>query len=89
MPEEDVKKRLEEFQELFVEARYCIEDCTDAAESTYFDEEAETAKEAVAAAGESNALLSFDCKIVCPPPHSRQSFLSHGIRVIDWAHGRC
>mmetsp|Transcript_34607 Transcript_34607/g.83685 ORF Transcript_34607/g.83685 Transcript_34607/m.83685 type:complete len:184 (-) Transcript_34607:386-937(-) len=50
MPEEDVKKRLEEFQELFVEARYCIEDCTDAAESTYFDEEAETAKEAVAAA---------------------------------------
>ena len=49
--EEEAKKRLEEFQDLFVEARYCIEDCQDAAETTYFDEEAEAAKEAVAAAG--------------------------------------
>jgi hypothetical protein len=50
MPEQELNKRLAVFQDLFVEARYSIEDCTDAAETTYFDEEAEAAKEAVDAA---------------------------------------
>ena len=58
MPEDEIKKRLDEFQELFVEARYCIEDATDAADSTYFDEEAQTAKEAV-----DKAVETFDSLI--------------------------
>ena len=47
MPDEELKKRLDVFQDLFVEARLSIEDCNDAAETTYFDEEADAAKEAV------------------------------------------
>ena len=58
MPEDEIKQRLEEFQELFIEARYCIEDCTDAADSTYFDEEAQSAQEAV-----DKAVASFDSLI--------------------------
>lgn len=50
MKEEDLKKKLDEFQDLFTEARLCIEDAEDAMETTYFDEEAETAKEAVSVA---------------------------------------
>ena len=55
MPDDELRRRLDVFQELFVEARMCIEDAVDSAESTYFDEEAESAKsaveEAVTAAG--------------------------------------
>jgi len=58
MPEDEIKQRLEEFQEFFVEARYCIEDCTDAADSTYFDEEAQSAQEAV-----DKAVASFESLI--------------------------
>ena len=58
MPEDEIKQRIEEFQELFVEARYCIEDANDAADSTYFDEEAQSAKEAV-----DKAVTAFDCLI--------------------------
>lgn len=43
----DVSKRLDEFQELFVEARYCIEDVTESVGTTYFEEDAELAKQAV------------------------------------------
>lgn len=50
MPDADLKKRLELFQELFVEARLSIEECKDAAGTKYFDEEAEAATEAVAEA---------------------------------------
>jgi hypothetical protein len=50
MPEDQLRKRVDTFQELFVEARLCIEDVVDSAETTYFDEDAEAAKEAVAAA---------------------------------------
>lgn len=55
MSDKDLNKRLDTFQDLFVEARLSIEDCTDAAETTYFDEEAEAAKEAV-----EEAVQSFD-----------------------------
>ena len=58
MPEDEIKQRLEEFQELFIEARYCIEDCNDAADSTYFDEEAQSAQEAV-----DKAVSAFDSLI--------------------------
>jgi hypothetical protein len=47
MPDSDLNKRLEQFQELFVEARLTIEDCNDAAGTKYFNEEAEAATEAV------------------------------------------
>ncbi|GMI23333.1 hypothetical protein TeGR_g6156 [Tetraparma gracilis] len=50
MDELALKKRLEEFQDLFVEARLCIEDVVDSQETTYFDEDAEAAQEAVDAA---------------------------------------
>lgn len=47
MTEKELSKRLDAFQELFVEARLCIEDCNDSAGTTYFEEEVETATEAV------------------------------------------
>ena len=46
-PASDVQKRLDEFQDLFVEARLCIEDATDSAGTKYFEEDAEAAMEAV------------------------------------------
>jgi hypothetical protein len=59
MPDDQLRKRVDTFQELFVEARMCIEDVVDAAETTYFDEDAEAAKEAVAAAvDEFNSILN-------------------------------
>jgi hypothetical protein len=50
MPDDQLNKRLDAFQDLFVEARMCIEDAADSAETTYFDEDAEAATEAVTAA---------------------------------------
>jgi hypothetical protein len=47
MPDDLLNKRLDAFQELFVEARYCIEDVIDSAETTYFDDDAKAAQEAV------------------------------------------
>jgi hypothetical protein len=59
MPDDQLNKRLNTFQDLFVEARLCLEDVADAAETTYFDEDAETAKEAVAAAvDEFNSIIN-------------------------------
>jgi hypothetical protein len=50
MPDSEIHKRLDGFQELFVEARLCIEDLADSAETVYFDEDAEAARQAVDAA---------------------------------------
>lgn len=50
MDEEVLRRRLNDFQDLFSEARLCIDDARDSAETTYYDEEAEAAKEAVDAA---------------------------------------
>jgi hypothetical protein len=59
MPDDQLQKRLDTFQELFVEARMCIEDAVDAAETTYFDEDAEAATEAVeAAVDEFNSIIN-------------------------------
>lgn len=55
MGEEELRNRLDEFQDLFVEARMCIEDARDSADTTYFDEEAELAKDAV-----DEAMAAFD-----------------------------
>jgi hypothetical protein len=47
LTETDIKKRLDGFQDLFVEARLCIEDVTESEGTKYFDEDAEAAQEAV------------------------------------------
>ena len=47
MDAEELRGKLDNFQDLFVEARLCIEDARDSADTTYFDEEAEVAKDAV------------------------------------------
>ena len=60
MADNDLKKRLDAFQDLFVEARLSIEDCTDSAGTKYFDEEAEAAQEAVDEAVEAFKTLIAD-----------------------------
>ena len=45
--EKALHKRLDDFQDLFVEARLCIDDASDSAETTYFDEDVAAATEAV------------------------------------------
>lgn len=58
MPVDELNKRLDTFQDLFVEARLCIEDVVDAAETTYFDDDVATAQTAVdAAVAEFTAIL--------------------------------
>jgi hypothetical protein len=59
MPDDELNKRVQTFQDLFVEARMCLEDVADSAETTYFDEDAEAATEAVAAAvDEFNSIIN-------------------------------
>jgi hypothetical protein len=59
MPEDELNKRLLAFTDLFVEARMCLEDVADSAETTYFDEDADAAMEAVAAAvDEFNSIIN-------------------------------
>jgi len=50
LSELEIKKRLDEFQDLFVEARLCIEDLVESEGTKYFDEDAEAAQEAVSQA---------------------------------------
>jgi hypothetical protein len=52
MPEEELKQGLREFQDLFEEARYALEDATDSVGTTYFEEDSAVATEAVSAAVE-------------------------------------
>ena len=47
MSPSDIQKRLDDFQELFVEARLCIEDVNDSAGTKYFEEDLEEATRAV------------------------------------------
>eukprot|EP00529_Nitzschia_sp_RCC80_P035484 CAMPEP_0113462868 /NCGR_PEP_ID=MMETSP0014_2-20120614/12337_1 /TAXON_ID=2857 /ORGANISM="Nitzschia sp." /LENGTH=175 /DNA_ID=CAMNT_0000354791 /DNA_START=28 /DNA_END=558 /DNA_ORIENTATION=- /assembly_acc=CAM_ASM_000159 len=47
LSEGDIRKRLDEFQDLFVEARLCIEDVVESAGTKYFDDDAEEAQRAV------------------------------------------
>uniref|UniRef100_A0A7S4SYG7 Uncharacterized protein n=1 Tax=Ditylum brightwellii TaxID=49249 RepID=A0A7S4SYG7_9STRA len=50
MTDEELQMRVNVFENLFAEAQRCIEDCSDSATSSFFDEEAENATEAVNAA---------------------------------------
>eukprot|EP00529_Nitzschia_sp_RCC80_P035260 CAMPEP_0113469400 /NCGR_PEP_ID=MMETSP0014_2-20120614/15878_1 /TAXON_ID=2857 /ORGANISM="Nitzschia sp." /LENGTH=178 /DNA_ID=CAMNT_0000361873 /DNA_START=1 /DNA_END=537 /DNA_ORIENTATION=- /assembly_acc=CAM_ASM_000159 len=47
LSEGDIRKRLDGFQDLFVEARLCIEDVVESAGTKYFDDDAEEAQRAV------------------------------------------
>ena len=47
LTEAEIRKRLDEFQDLFVEARLCIEDVNESAGTKYFDDDAEEAQRAV------------------------------------------
>ena len=47
MAEDELNKRLDKFQDLFVEARDSIEDVVDSAGSTYFDDDAKMAEQSV------------------------------------------
>lgn len=59
LPDAELNQRLAAFQDLFVEARLCIEDVVDAAETTYFDDDVATARGAVdAAVAAFDAILS-------------------------------
>ena len=55
------RDRLHDFQDLFVEARLCIEDAVDAHDTTYFDEDAKEAQRAVDEALECFEALLGDC----------------------------
>ena len=61
LSEKEMRDRLNDFQDLFVEARLCIEDAVDAHDTTYFDEDAEEAKRAVDEALENFSALLEDC----------------------------
>jgi hypothetical protein len=75
MPEDELRDRLDAFQELFVEARLSIEDCT---ESAYFDEDAEAAREAVDAAVQTFEQIIADI----PDPDQKNRVLrSNGLKV--------
>jgi len=50
LTETEIQKRLNEFQDLFVEARMCIDDLKDAVGTVYYDDDAEETREAVDAA---------------------------------------
>ena len=56
-----MRDRLHDFQDLFVEARLCIEDAVDAHDTTYFDEDAKEAQRAVDEALEAFGTLLDDC----------------------------
>ena len=55
-----IQKRLNDFQDLFVEARMCIDDVKDSVGTVYFDEDADEAREAVEAAIENFETLTSE-----------------------------
>jgi hypothetical protein len=78
MPDDLLNKRLDAFQELFVEARYCIEDVIDSAETTYFDDDAKAAQLAVDAAVKEFATLLNDIE---DPDQKNLVLRGNGLKV--------
>jgi hypothetical protein len=69
---------LNEFQDLFVEARMCIDDLNDSVGTTYYDEDAEEAREAVETAVENfQALL----KEITDIEQKNRVLRSNGLKV--------
>jgi hypothetical protein len=58
LSDDEHRKKIDDFQSLFVEARNCIEDAQDSADTKYYDEDAEDAKAAVKEAIDSFQELS-------------------------------
>ncbi len=78
LSETDIKKRLDSFQNLFVEARLCIEDVNESAGTKYFDEDAEAAQEAVQEAIESFEQLIQDIE---DPNEKNRVLRGNGLKV--------
>eukprot|EP00550_Attheya_septentrionalis_P007026 CAMPEP_0198281994 /NCGR_PEP_ID=MMETSP1449-20131203/1872_1 /TAXON_ID=420275 /ORGANISM="Attheya septentrionalis, Strain CCMP2084" /LENGTH=107 /DNA_ID=CAMNT_0043978049 /DNA_START=434 /DNA_END=757 /DNA_ORIENTATION=+ len=60
MTDEELKKRMDAFHDLWVEARLCMDDCVDSAETEHFEEEAASAKHAVEEAMAAYSDLVYD-----------------------------
>ena len=50
LTDEELASEMQEFQNLFVEARLCVEDARESLDTTYYEEDLEVAKEATEAA---------------------------------------
>jgi hypothetical protein len=60
MTDEELKKRMDAFHDLWVEARLCMDDCVDSVETEHFEEEAALAKHAVEEAMAAYSDLVYD-----------------------------
>lgn len=78
LSESDIKKRLDDFQDLFVEARLCIEDVVESEGTKYFDEDAEAAQEAVAVAVQAFQNLIDDIE---SPDEKNRVLRGNGLKV--------
>lgn len=74
----EIQKRLDEFQNLFVEARLCIEDVNESEGTKYFDEDAEAAKEAVEEAIQAFEQLIQDIE---DPQEKNRVLRGNGLKV--------
>ena len=78
LSESEIKKRLEEFQDLFVEARLCIEDVVESEGTKYFDEDAEAAQDAVEQAVEAFQKIIDD---IDNPEEKNRILRGNGLKV--------
>lgn len=78
LTETEIRKRLDEFQDLFVEARLCIEDVTESEGTKYFDDDAEAAQEAVQAAVDAFEQLIQDIE---DPNEKNRVLRGNGLKV--------
>lgn len=78
MAEDELNKRLDKFQDLFVEARDSIEDVVDSSGSTYFDDDAKVAEESVDVAVQEFQKLLEDLKDV---DQKNRVLRSNGLKV--------
>lgn len=69
---------MDEFQDLFVEARLCIEDVTESEGTKYFDDDAEAAQEAVQAAVDAFEQLIQDIE---DPNEKNRVLRGNGLKV--------
>jgi hypothetical protein len=78
LTETEIRKRLDEFQDLFVEARLCIEDVTESEGTKYFDEDAKAAQESVQEALDAFEQLVADIE---DPNEKNRVLRGNGLKV--------
>ena len=66
----------DDFQDLFVEARLCIEDAQESQETTYFAEDLDAAQEAV-----DEAVAAFKARVAGDAPPSEINFMKADSRA--------